>query len=153
MKPESRDHLLSDARVHVRARELFRAVLRELRELGIPVCVVEVYRSPERQRQLYAQGRTDEALRLKGYTEEEIRRARMAGYTASKPVVTRVMGAGMHGRGRAMDCAFVVDGKLRYNVPESWWEIYGQVAKKHGLVWGGDWKSIVDKPHVEYRGE
>ena len=23
-------------------------------------------------------------------------------------------------------------------------------GKKLGLTWGGDWKSIVDKPHFEY---
>jgi hypothetical protein len=23
------------------------------------------------------------------------------------------------------------------------------MGKKHGLVWGGDWKSLVDKPHFQ----
>ncbi len=30
------------------------------------------------------------------------------------------------------------------------WDILGEVGKKLGLVWGGDWKDFVDKPHFEY---
>ncbi len=153
MTPSSRDNLLEHAQVHPQARELFRRVLAELREAGYPICVVEVYRSPERQRMLYAQGRSDAMLKAKGYTESEIASIRKMGYTADKPVVTQKMSAGMHAKGRAMDCAFVVAGKLTWNVPESWWDAYGRVAKKYGLIWGGDWKSFPDRPHVEYRGE
>lgn len=153
MRPESRDYLLDDSRVHPRARELFKGVLRELRESGYPICVVEVYRSPERQRMLYAQGRSDAVLKAKGYTDAEIAEIRKKGFTADKPVVTKLMGAGMHAKGRAMDCAFVVDGRITYAVPQSWWQHYGATSKKYGLVWGGDWKTFKDRPHVEYRGE
>jgi len=147
------DFLLDAPQVHPRARDLFRAVLKELRESGYPVAVVEVYRSPERQRQLYAQGRTDAQLRAKGYSEEEIRQARALGFTAEKKIVTKLMTAGMHGQGRAMDVAFFVNGRRTYDVPSLWWEVYGRIVKKHGLIWGGDWKSFPDRPHCEYRGE
>lgn len=152
MKVEARDYLLMDERVHPQARELFLELLRRVRAQGIPLVVVEVYRSKERQRMLYAQGRTDEQLRARGYTQEEIQRARKAGYTSEKKRVTNVMNAGMHSKGRAMDCAFLVDGKLRYDVRDEWWQAYGKTAKQLGLVWGGDWK-MADRPHVEYRGE
>lgn len=151
--PAYRDHLLNDPRVHPTARTLFQAVLKELREAGYPAVVVEVYRSPERQKQLYAQGRSDDALRKAGYTAQEIAAARTAGHTAVKPIVTYKMTSGMHGNGRAMDIAWLIDGKLSYNAPDSWWQAYGRIAKKYGLIWGGDWKKIVDKPHVEYRGD
>lgn len=151
--PSHWDHLLNDPRVHPTARTLFRAVLNELREAGYPIAVVEVYRSPERQRQLYAQGRSDDALRKAGYTPQEIAAARLAGFTAGKSIVTKKMTAGMHGQGRAMDVAFVLNGVRTYQVPESYWQAYGRIAKKHGLIWGGDWKTFVDKPHCEYRGE
>lgn len=29
------------------------------------------------------------------------------------------------------------------------WSLIGKAAKKQGLEWGGDWKSILDRPHVE----
>lgn len=128
-------------------------MLKEVREAGYPIIVVEVYRSPQRQRALYAQGRSDSTLKQKGYSAEEIAQYRQQGYTSTKPVVTRVLSAGMHSQGRAMDCAFVVDKRITYTVPEIWWRIYGATAKKYGLIWGGDWKRIKDRPHIEYRGE
>lgn len=152
-KPNFRDHLLNAPQVHPRARELFRLVLQELREAGYPAVVIEVYRSPERQKQLYAQGRSDALLRQKGYTAQEIQQARAAGYTADKKIVTKLMNAGMHAQGRAMDVAWLINNRVTYDAPEHWWQAYGRIAKKYGLRWGGDWKQFVDKPHVEYRGE
>lgn len=152
-RPSYRDHLLDAPEVHPRARELFKAVLKELREAGYPAVVVEVYRSPQRQRMLYAQGRSDAQLKAKGYTDAEIRAARNAGHTADKPTVTKLMNAGMHAQGRAMDVAWLIDGRLSYNAPEQWWQAYGRIAKKYGLRWGGDWKTFPDRPHCEYRGE
>lgn len=152
-RPSHWDHLLDDPRVHPTARVLFRAVLNELREAGYPVAVVEVYRSPARQRQLYAQGRSDETLREAGYTAREIAAARLAGFTAEKSVVTKKMTPGKHAQGRAMDVAFVLNGVRTYQVPASYWKAYGRIVKKHGLIWGGDWKTFPDRPHCEYRGE
>lgn len=28
---------------------------------------------------------------------------------------------------------------------------YGNVAKKQGLMWGGDWKTFFDPAHIEYK--
>ncbi len=148
--PKQRDHLLYHPRVHPVARQLFLATLNEVR-LVYPAVVVEVYRSPTRQRMLYAQGRSDAQLRRIGFTQEEIEQARQRGYTQNKPRVTYVL-QGRHTQGKAMDIAFLVDGKLTWNVPLTWWRTYGAIAKKHGLVWGGDWK-MRDYPHVEYRGD
>ena len=143
---------LQHPKVHPTARVLFERVLRELVSLGYTPVVVEVYRDPQRQRYLYAQGRTDDALRKAGLTAAEIAAARQLGHTADKPRVTGVLSS-MHTRGRAMDIAWLVNGKVTYQVPDSWWQVYGSIARKHGLIWGGDWKRLVDRPHVEYRGE
>ena len=143
---------LNDMNVHPTARLLFKRVLDELVSLGYNPVVVEVYRSPTRQRMLYAQGRTDKQLLAKGYTQSEIAGYRKAGYTAEKRVVSYTLDS-MHSKGRAMDIAWLVDGRTTYDVPNSWWEMYGAIARKHGLHWGGDWKSFRDKPHIEYRGE
>ena len=143
---------LNDVNIHPTARMLFQRVLDELVSLGYNPVVVEVYRSPTRQRALYAQGRTDAQLLAKGYTQSEIAQYRKAGYTADKRIVSYTLDS-MHSKGRAMDIAWLVDGKFTYDVPNSWWDVYGAIAKKHGLVWGGSWKSFRDKPHIEYRGE
>ena len=143
---------LNDPNVHPTARLLFRRVLEELVSLGYNPVVVEVYRSPTRQRALYAQGRTDKQLLAKGYTQSEIQQYRNAGYTADKRVVSYTLDS-MHSKGRAMDIAWLIDGTVTYNAPSSWWDMYGAIARKHGLIWGGDWRTLKDKPHVEYRGE
>ncbi len=143
---------LNDPNVHPTARMLFQRVLSELVSLAYTPVVVEVYRPPTRQRALYAQGRTDKQLLAKGYTQSEIQQYRKAGYTADKPIVSYTLHS-MHTKGRAMDIAWLVNGRITYDVPNSWWELYGAIARKHGLVWGGDWKTFKDRPHIEYRGE
>lgn len=66
--------------------------------------------------------------------------------------VTNVDGVNIkskHQLGLAVDCAFVVDGQVKWDVPDSWWKAFGALAVAVGLVWGGNWKSFVDRPHVE----
>jgi len=148
----SRDCLLDNPNVHPVARRKFQAVLSDVRGHGLPLLVWEVWRSRGRQRMYYAQGRSDERLRNAGFTEQEIKAYRKAGYTADKPVITNLVTPKMHGQGKAMDCCWLVDGKPTWTVDREWWETYGKAAKAHGLVWGGDWK-MRDLPHVEWRGE
>ena len=43
------------------------------------------------------------------------------------------------------------DGKISddaYNDSQGHFKRAAEIAKKLGLAWGGDWKSIVDKPHL-----
>ena len=72
--------------------------------------------------------------------------------------VTRARGGrSWHQYGLAADSAFMRDGKLVISERDPWamrgYQLYGQVAKEAGLVWGGDWKSIKDLMHVELRRE
>lgn len=63
-------------------------------------------------------------------------------------------GDSFHNYGVAADIAFYNEnGGITW--PEGGdyaklWTRYGEQAKKQGLSWGGDWKSITDRPHVEY---
>ena len=53
------------------------------------------------------------------------------------------------GFGHAVDCAFLVNDMITWEVPDSWWEAYGSLCKAVGLRWGikiGDW---IDRPHAE----
>lgn len=112
-------------------------VLAAMAALGFPMKIVQGLRTVEEQQALFAQGRT-------------------------KPgkVVTNCDGvrkksnhqAAADGLGRAVDCAFVDDKTTPED--ETWsekspWTAYGAVAKAVGLVWGGDWKGINDRPHIE----
>jgi peptidoglycan L-alanyl-D-glutamate endopeptidase CwlK len=58
-----------------------------------------------------------------------------------------------HITGHAIDFAVLVGGKVRWD-----WPLYGQVAAAFKraakelnvpIIWGGDWKSLRDGPHVE----
>lgn len=148
MELTDRDYLLDDSRVNEVARRKFKAVLQDVRGWGLPLLVWEVYRSREKQRALYAQGRSDEQLRKAGYTDSELKLYRVWGYTADKPIVTKIINPRYHGAGRAMDCCWLVNNKPTWDVPLEWWQAYGSSAKAHGLTWGGDWK-MKDLPHVQ----
>ena len=50
----------------------------------------------------------------------------------------------------ALDFCVVVGGKVSWDRRE--YAPVGELARAHGLVWGGDWRTIPDAPHVEIPG-
>ncbi len=119
--------------VHPRLVEAVERVLSAMSDLGFLMIVTDAVRSIEQQQALYAKGRT-----------------------APGPIVTNADGvrhlsnhqAHGDGFGHAVDCTFIVDGKPSWDdsLP---WRLYGEMAKSQGLRWGGEFISIVDKPHIE----
>jgi hypothetical protein len=122
-------------------REKVEAILTELAHYsathmpGYRWMVTEGHRSVKRQQWLYAQGRT--------------RRGSIV--TQRDGVKTR----SNHQSSLSVDFAasqrkpngnWVVD----YGIEQRHWNYLGHLARKHGLVWGGDWKTFVDRPHVEW---
>lgn len=97
------------------------AVVEAMALLGHPVRIVEGYRSPERQAELYAQGRT----------------------TPGNIVTNAKPGNSFHQYGVAVDFVFRNEG---YNASEELWQTLGTIGKAHGFDWGGDWKRS-DRPH------
>jgi peptidoglycan L-alanyl-D-glutamate endopeptidase CwlK len=110
-------------------------ILTALAALGYPAWVVEGVRSLERQKALYAQGRTQPG-----------------------PIVTRADGTRVDqcthspqadGYGHAVDFAFQGESPWDATHP---WPLLGAMARALGLTWGGDWKSLKgDLGHVEVR--
>lgn len=94
--------------------------------MGLPAVIVSGYRSPAEQRRLYSQGRTRPG-----------------------PIVTNVL-HGYHNEGRAFDVAWIVNGRITWDVPQDWWQKLGRVGKSYGLRWGGDFRRLKDFPHLEY---
>jgi len=86
--------------------------------------ITEGIRTPERQKQLYDEGKS---LTLK-----------------SKHLI-----------GRAVDIAIFVDGKITWEHKyfKAVAEHIKNTAKKLGvdIIWGGDWRRLVDSPHFELR--
>ncbi|MEY2891869.1 MAG: hypothetical protein RJA98_1777 [Pseudomonadota bacterium] len=100
-------------------------IMRE--EHGYEMALLEGYRSPERQTLLASLG-------------------------------ANVTNAGAwqsyHQYGMAADSAFIRHGKLVISEREPWamrgYELYGEVAQRVGLTWGGRWKNA-DLGHIELR--
>ncbi len=99
-------------------------VLSEMSLLGYEMRITQGFRSIEEQNKLYAQGRT----------------------TPGKIVTNAKGGESYHNWGCAVDFVFRKQG---YDVPNTVWQTFGKIGKKHGFAWGGDWKSFPDKPHLE----
>lgn len=103
-------------------------LVEECANQGLKIRITQTYRTVEQQDALYAQGRT-------------------------KPgnIVTNAKGSSyssMHQWGIAFDFCRN-DRKGAYNDSDGFFRRVGQVGKSIGLEWGGDWKSIVDKPHFQ----
>jgi len=89
---------------------------------------------------------------LEGYRSPQ----RQAALAALGPSVTQ---AGpfesLHQHGLAADCAFMKDGRIVISERDPWamrgYEKYGEVARSMGLTWGGDWRSLKDYGHIEWR--
>lgn len=95
---------------------------------GLDVFINEGYRTPERQAELYAQGRTK-----------------------SGPIVTNAKpGQSRHQSARAIDVVITKNGKA-VDKKEIWRQL-GRIGKEMGLEWGGDFKSIYDPEHFQYVG-
>lgn len=115
-------------KLHPKLRKLTNELVTACERKGIPIKITQGFRSKAEQDALYAQGRT-------------------------KPgkVVTNAKGSSYsscHMWGIAIDFARN-DGKAPYDDSDGFFTKVGKVGKSLGLEWGGDWKSIKDKPHFQ----
>lgn len=146
---QDRDHLLNHRTVNINVACRFKRLLSDVRATGLPLLVWEVYRSDQHQQELYCQGRCNPYLHKMGVRPELICRARLMGYSARKPRITRNRVGSFHTRGCAMDCCWLVKSRPCWDVPIEWWQCYGQVARRWGLCWGGD-RKIPNMAHVQW---
>lgn len=89
------------------------------------------YRSPEEQARLYAHGRNN-----------------------GRPIVTQIDGVTRLGRhnqfpAEALDFVVLIGGKVTWD-PDAYAAV-GAIAKRYGLVWGGDWE-FKDLAHLQLPG-
>lgn len=98
---------------------------KKLLQYGIKVILTSGYRSIAEQNALYAKGRTK----------------------PGKKVTNARGGYSWHNFGLAADYAFVINGKVTWDGP---WATFGKIARECRLEWGGDFKSILDRPHVQW---
>ena len=108
--------------------------LEECKSRGLNVCITETLRTQEEQEALYAQGRT-----------------------TSGKIVTNCRGfESPHCWGVAFDFCRNVKGR-EYDNSDKFFDYVGEIAKtifdntEYDLFWGGDFKTFVDKPHIEMK--
>ena len=112
--------------LHPKLQEFCNKHIERCKARGATIQVTNTLRDAEYQAYLYSLGRT-----------------------RAGSIVTNMQLIGPHAFGLAYDVVPVVDGKAQWN-NTALWQIAGEEGKKLGLTWGGDWKSLVDKPHFEY---
>ena len=120
---------------HPRLQQLAAKWIQACAAQGIVVGIAETLRTVEEQEELYAQGRTKPG--------QIVTNARGTSYRSQ------------HQWGIAFDFFLTMDvdgdGKTTDDSYNDSTGIFGQaaaIAKSLGLAWGGDWSSIVDKPHL-----
>ena len=106
-------------------------VLAAMGALGFPMKIIQGLRTTEEQQALFAQGRTKPGKKVTNC--DGVRNK--SNHQAAED-----------GLGRAVDCAFVKGGLVVWEGP---WDAYGAAGKAVGLRWGGDFKSLPDRPHME----
>jgi hypothetical protein len=119
-----------------RFREALGRVCADLTAWGYAPRVFETLRTDARQRFLFDFGRS---------------------YDDGRGVVTQSATAvdTWHGYGLAAD---IICARRLWDAPEDFWQVLGCSARRHGLVWGGDWNSnwssaderFVDRPHIQW---
>ena len=118
----SRDKTL----LHPRLQEIVKEFEKRCKAAGLNVLVTETYRSKAEQDALYAQGRTKPGNIVTN-----------AKYPLSP-----------HCWGVAFDFCRNVRGR-EYDDSDGFFKRCGEIGKSLGLFWGGDFRSFVDKPHLE----
>lgn len=114
------EHLTPETRV------LAQKLVTKCEERGLHIKITDTLRTKQEQDELYALGRTK-----------------------SGSIVTNTKYPNsMHNWGVAFDICRN-DGRGAYNNDDGFFDIVGQIGISLGLIWGGTWTSIVDKPHFQ----
>jgi peptidoglycan L-alanyl-D-glutamate endopeptidase CwlK len=113
---------------------------------GIYVQLSSGYRSHEDQAKLFGQGRSNYIYKGKQYG-----RIKDANGKQLKVVTNAEPGQSIHNYGLAIDYFLVSDdGEDALWTVNDKWKRVAAIAKKMGFEWGGDWKTFVDYPHLQY---
>lgn len=132
--------------VHPSLREYVMEIIKRAYNEGIRVQISSGYRSHEEQAALYGQGRLSYWYKGKNYGRLKDSNGKQL------PIVTNAEpGESIHNYGLAVDYFLVSeDGKHSMWIVNEDWRRVAEIAKNLHFEWGGDWKSFVDYPHLQY---
>ena len=118
-----------------KAREF---IIRAEKELGIKLRVIKGFRTWKEQDDLYNYPFDGKDNDRDGKIDE-----------ADEKVTNAQAGKSYHNYGLAIDVVEIKNGKALWRNPN--WSKIAKLGKSIGFEWGGDWRSIVDKPHFQMR--
>jgi len=104
------------------------ALIAECAKQKLPITITQTYRSTAYQQSLYNEGRS---------TKGEI-------VTNAKP------GTSMHEYRVAFDFCM---SEVGHTWDVTMMDKVGEIGEKLGLTWGGHFKTITDRPHMQYQGK
>jgi len=113
-------NILGSGKLHPGFRNKLESLIERASQSGLQILVHQGYRSPEDQSKI------------------------PAGNTRAKP------GFSFHNYGLAADVVFADErGRPSWGEHHDW-KALGRLGKELGLEWGGNWKTIVDRPHFQH---
>jgi len=124
-------------KLHPAIRKMVGDFLADAQAQGIDLRIVQGMRTFEEQDKLYNQEHDGIDNDGNGKIDDK-----------SEHVTNAKPGQSFHNYGLAIDVCPFVNGKPDWN--SKLWSKIGEIGKKHGFSWGGDWKSFKDIPHFEY---
>lgn len=116
-----------DSKLYPPFEDQVNQLLKIAKQNGLDVKVIQGLRTFAEQKKLFDQGRT----------------------TPGKKVTNARPGYSFHNYGLAVDIVFLKNGKPSWS-EEHDWNYLGEIGRKIGLRWGGDFKKFKDRPHFEY---
>ena len=123
------------AQLHPRLQEKFKLLQKKCAQKGIKIKATECLRTAKEQDTLYAKGRTAPGAKVTNARGKDAK--------------------SMHQWGVAVDVAIDMDTDkdgdvdIRDLYNAKLLNVVGKIGQSIGLEWGGSWKSIVDKPHLQ----
>lgn len=117
------------ADLHPKVAKMCEAFIAECHKQGIDILITSTYRDAEAQNAIYAQGRTK----------------------PGKVVTNAKAGQSYHNFRVAFDFVPIVNGKAQWNDLRTFKKC-GEIGKKLGLEWAGEWKSFKELAHLQYTG-
>ena len=113
---------------HPRLQKLAAEMIQKCADQGLKIKIGETFRTVAEQDAFYAQGRTKPG--------NKVTNARGSSYSS------------FHQWGTAFDI-YRADGRGAYYDADGFFSHVGAIGVSLGLEWGGNWKSIPDKPHFQ----
>lgn len=136
IKPQTNGQARRDLEsLHPKVEKIAVQFLKEANErinpLGFTVKIISTLRTWPEQQSLYEQGRTNPGKIV----------------TNAKP------GKSNHNWGVAFDIGIFEKGEYDTKNSQAQYKVLGPIGEKHGLDWGGRWKSPADLPHFQHTGK